>query len=71
MKIHLQTHPLRYGGGNITEAFLQKKIGFEIEVKTDICVFRQIITKEQFDDLARQVTKAAKDFEDFHNKTFD
>jgi hypothetical protein len=63
--ITFHTYPLRYGNGNVTEAFQKKEIGFEMEIKDDQSAQRNILTLEQTIDLKSKIEDAITNYYEF------
>lgn len=56
--VSIQLHPMRYGNENVTEAFSNKEMAFELEVKTINSSHREIIDLEAVKELQEQIDKA-------------
>ncbi len=65
--VTVSTHPLRYGNDNITEAFETKKIGFELQVRTETYRHSVILNLETVLDLKEQIENALKSYDEFMN----
>ena len=64
-EINFGTHPLRYGNNKITEAFTKKEIGFELEIKTENYVHREILDLEMAKILKKKIEDSIKAYEEF------
>jgi len=65
MEIKFGLHPLRYGDNNITDAFVNKKAGFELEVSSDNLVFRKIISLEDAKKLRDKINLGLERYDEF------
>lgn len=57
-KITFGTSPTFYGKDNITTAFLDREIGFELEIRDKTSVQRNIISLKEALELKKQVENA-------------
>ena len=64
-QISFGIHPTRYGNNNITEAFENKELGFELEVRNFNSVLRNILTLEEVLNLQEQINTALDAYNDF------
>lgn len=64
-KITFQTSPTFYGENNITLAFQKGEIGFELEIGSDTCRHRDILTLENALELKRQIENALIAYDEF------
>lgn len=64
-KITFQTSPTFYGENNITLAFQNGEIGFELEIEDDTCRHRDILTLENALELKRQIENALIAYDEF------
>jgi hypothetical protein len=64
-EINFGTHPLRYGNNNVTVAFTKKEMGFELEIKNEIYVHREILDLEMAKNLKKKIEDAIKAYEEF------
>jgi len=64
-KIKLGLYPTRFGDGNITEAFVKKEIGFELEISDDKSKHRHLLSMEQVAELQEQIKKSIEQYWEF------
>jgi hypothetical protein len=64
-KITLGVYPTRYGNNNVTEAFENKELGFELEVRNFNSVLRNILTLDEVLNLQEQINTAIDAYNDF------
>ncbi len=67
-EIHFGTHPLHYGDNSVTEAFTKKKIGFELEIKTENYIHREILDLELVKILKKKIEDSLESYERFHQQ---
>lgn len=64
-QIKFGTYPTFYGENNITLAFENGEIGFELEVGDETYRHRSILTLENALELKRQIENALSSYEEF------
>ena len=64
-RIELGLYPTRFGDGNVTEAFLTKEIGFELEISDDMSKHRYLLSIEQVAELKEQIEKSFERYWEF------
>jgi excisionase family DNA binding protein len=69
MEIKFGLHPLRYGNDNITDAFVNKQVGFELELRSDNLIFRKILSLDDTVRLKDNLELALKNYEEFKQFT--
>lgn len=67
-KVSIGTYPLRYCNNNVSEAFTKKEIGFELEIKTENSIHREILDLESVKNLQEQIIKALVSYDEFMNR---
>ncbi len=52
----------------MSEAFTKKEIGFELEIKTENSIHREILDLESVKNLQEQIIKALVSYDEFMNR---
>lgn len=66
--ISFNIHPKVYGDGNVTEAFFNKDMGFELEIKTETSIYRAILDVDEATELNRKIADAIVSHQEFLRK---
>ena len=64
-KIQLGLYPTRFGNDNITEAFHNKKIGFQLELTNETSIQRNLLSLDDVIELKRQIDSAITAYDEF------
>ena len=65
MKVTLNLHPVKYGDNNVIEAFLTKKMGFELQIKTNDSVVKALLDLGELDSLLSQIKTCLEGYHQF------
>jgi hypothetical protein len=57
-QIKLDLYATRFGNGNLTEAFVTKEFGFEMDISQDKSKQRYLLSIEEVYELKQQIEKA-------------
>lgn len=64
-KIKLELYPTRFGNDNVTEAFYNKKIGFQLELTNETSIQRNLLSLDDVIELKRQINSAITAYDEF------